>query len=176
MKSKHHARPTQGRTFGSHLITLRSKKSERNEPQLDKTNKVTVRPAKTRISLGIHPVWSDSSLCAQWVAKNPSFLHVDSEDSVFAGHTATLLVLSCHGSNQVVFNGVRNACHLPENGKSSCILFFFNHRTSTNVFVSWTVRNTVLKSLCNETLQWLKFCFGEIIGSIYGLALKYCQI
>ena len=28
------------------------------EPQHDKTNKVTVRPAKTQISLGIHPVWS----------------------------------------------------------------------------------------------------------------------
>ena len=52
------------------------------EPQHDKTNKmtVTVRPAKTRISLGIHPVWSETSLCAQWVAKDPSFLHADSED------------------------------------------------------------------------------------------------
>ena len=28
----------------------------------DKTNKVTVRPAKTQISLGIRPVWSKSSL------------------------------------------------------------------------------------------------------------------
>ena len=56
------------------------------------------------------PVWSESSLCAQWVAKDPSFLHADSEDSdqtgwmprlirVFTGRTAILLVLSCHGSN-----------------------------------------------------------------------------
>ena len=28
------------------------------EPQHDKTNKVTVRPAKTQISMGIRPVWS----------------------------------------------------------------------------------------------------------------------
>ena len=28
------------------------------EPQHDKTNKVTVRPAKTQISLGIRPIWS----------------------------------------------------------------------------------------------------------------------
>ena len=28
-----------------------------------------VRPSKTRISLDIRPVWSDSSLCAQWVAR-----------------------------------------------------------------------------------------------------------
>ena len=75
----------------------------------DKTNNVAVRPAKTQISLGIRPVWSESSLCAQWVAKGPSFLHADSEDSdqtglmprliwVFAGRTLTLLVLSQGGS------------------------------------------------------------------------------
>ena len=49
-----------------------------------------------------------SSQCAQWVAKNPSFLHADSEDShqtgrmprliwVFAGRTVILLVLSWGG-------------------------------------------------------------------------------
>ena len=75
------------------------------EPPRDKTNNVAVRPVKTQISLGIRPVWSESSLYAQWVAKGPSFLHVDCEDSdqtwrmprliwVLAGHTLTLLVLS----------------------------------------------------------------------------------
>ena len=34
----------------------------------DKIYKMTVRPAKTQISLGVRPVWSESSLCAQWVA------------------------------------------------------------------------------------------------------------
>ena len=34
---------------------------------------MTVRLAKTQISLGIRPVWSESSLCAQWVAKEPGF-------------------------------------------------------------------------------------------------------
>ena len=29
----------------------------------------------------IRPVWSESSQCAQWVAKDPGFLHADSEDS-----------------------------------------------------------------------------------------------
>ena len=59
---------------------------------------MTVCPAKTRIGLGIRPVWSESSLCAQWVAKDPSFLQADSEDPdqtgwmprliwIFAGHT-----------------------------------------------------------------------------------------
>ena len=50
-----------------------------NEPLRDKTNKM--RPAKTQIILGIRPVWSESSLYAQCVAKEPSFLHADSKDS-----------------------------------------------------------------------------------------------
>ena len=54
-------------------------------------NKVTVCPAKTQISLGIPQVWSESSPCAQWVAKDPSFLHADSEDwSDWAGTHADL--------------------------------------------------------------------------------------
>ena len=71
-------------------------------------NKMAVRPAKTQISLGIRPVWSEFSLCAWWVVKDPSFPHADSEDSdqtgwmprliwVFAGRIAILLVLSCRG-------------------------------------------------------------------------------
>ena len=58
-----------------------------------------------------------SLLCSQWVAKDPSFLHEDSEDSdqtewmprliwVFAGHTATLLVLSWGGSNGSAVQGI----------------------------------------------------------------------
>ena len=55
------------------------------------------------------PVWLEPSLCAQWVAKDPSFFHAYNEDSdqtgqmprliwVFAGRTVNLLVLSCCGS------------------------------------------------------------------------------
>ena len=35
-----------------------------HELRHDKTNKMSVRPAKTQISLGIRPVWSESSLSA----------------------------------------------------------------------------------------------------------------
>ena len=49
------------------------------EPHHDKTNKMDVRLAQ--ISLGIRPVWSESLLFAQWIAKDPNCLHVDSEDS-----------------------------------------------------------------------------------------------
>ena len=61
-------------------------KNGTNEPRHDKTNKISVRPAKTQISLGIRQVWSESSLCAQWVAKDPKFLHADSKDSDQTGH------------------------------------------------------------------------------------------
>ena len=37
-------------------------------------------PAKTNISLAICPVWLESSLCAEWVAKDPRILHADSDD------------------------------------------------------------------------------------------------
>ena len=90
-------------------LNLQTQYSSWYEPRHDKTNTMSVRPAKTRVSLGIRPVWSESSLCTQWVAKDPRFLHADSEDSdktgrmprliwVFARRTATLLVLSCRGS------------------------------------------------------------------------------
>ena len=46
-----------------------------------KPTKWQVRPVKTQISLGVYPDWSESSLSAQWVAKDPRFLHADSEDS-----------------------------------------------------------------------------------------------
>ena len=59
----------------------------KNEPGHDKTNKMSVCPAKTQISLGIRPVWSESLLCTQWVAKIPSFLHADSEDWSDWAHT-----------------------------------------------------------------------------------------
>ena len=100
----------------AHLSFYRQINSPKTiEPRHDKTNKMTVRPAKNQISLGIRPVWSESSLCAQWVAKDPSFLHADSEDSgqtgrmprliwVFVGRTLTLLVLSCCGSTFMQFS------------------------------------------------------------------------
>ena len=83
--------PLISKTLLSHLMTIQTK--------------WLCAQRRLKISQGIGVVWSESSLCAQWVAKDPSFLHVDSEDSdqtgrmprliwVFAGCTATLLVLS----------------------------------------------------------------------------------
>ena len=55
--------------------------SSKCEPPHDKTNKMNVRPAKTRISLGIRPVWSESSLSA-WRKLGSLTIHwAHSEDS-----------------------------------------------------------------------------------------------
>ena len=79
------------------------------EPPLGKTNKMDVRPAKTQISLGIRPVWSESSLSA-WRKLGSLATHWEhSKDSdqtgrmprlvwVFAERTFILLVLSWGGS------------------------------------------------------------------------------
>ena len=80
-----------------------------NEPRHDKTKKMTVRPAKTQISLGIRPVWSESSLSAwrkHWSLAT-HWAHTEDSDQtgrmprliwVFAGRTVILLVLSWGGS------------------------------------------------------------------------------
>ena len=60
--------------------------ARQNEPRHNKTNKNECAPSEDSDQPGhppslIRPVWSESSLCAQWVAKDPSFLHAYSEDS-----------------------------------------------------------------------------------------------
>ena len=58
---------------------------------MTKPTKLPVRPAKTQISLGFRPVWSESSLYAEWVAKDTRFLHADSEDSDQTGRMPRLI-------------------------------------------------------------------------------------
>ena len=90
----------------------KTNKTNAYEPHRDKTNKMTVRPAKTQISLGIRPVWSVSSLSARRELRSLAAHWAHSEDSdqtgrmsrliwVFAWRTATLLVLSW-GENLVL--------------------------------------------------------------------------
>ena len=67
---------------------------------MSKPTKMTVGLVKTLINLGICPVWSESSQCAQWVAKGPSFLHADSEVSDLTGRMPRLIWVfagsTCH--------------------------------------------------------------------------------
>ena len=89
-----------------------------NEPPHDKTNKMTVPPAKTPINLGIRPVWSvfavlrtqaffmrtaktDQTGCPGW------------SESLLGAH-AILLVLSGGGSNYKVLLFVESANKIQE--------------------------------------------------------------
>ena len=53
-----------GTKYWINVYSFPSCESKRNEPPHDKTSKMAVRPAKTQISLGIRPVWSESSMSA----------------------------------------------------------------------------------------------------------------
>ena len=82
-----------------------------------KPTKTFGHPAKTQISLGICPVGSESSQKAQWVAEDPMFLHVDSEDSdqtgqmprlirIFAGrigHFVSFVMRPAHMHNLIIW-------------------------------------------------------------------------
>ena len=66
------------------------------EPAHDKTYKMACASSE-EIRLGTCPVWSEFLLCAQWVAKDPNFLHADSEDwSVWADAQADLSLRWMH--------------------------------------------------------------------------------
>ena len=78
----------------------------KNEPRHDKTNKMTVSPAKTQISLA--SAQSDQSLCWPWVLSYPL-----SAQRRLWSDWADLLVLSCRGSNTLsieVLFGLGNCC------------------------------------------------------------------
>ena len=81
-----------------------------NEPRHDKTNKMNVHPAKTQISLGIRPVWSEPSLCTQWVAKDPLLAHLSQRLIWWAyriGRPPSSVVLRRHLSSSTLFKHLR---------------------------------------------------------------------
>ena len=72
----------------------------RNEPPRDKTNKMTVRPSKSHISLGIRPVWSESLLSARRKLGSLATHWAHSEDSDQTGRMRRLIWVvtgrTCH--------------------------------------------------------------------------------
>ena len=71
------------------------------EPPHDKTNNMAVRPVKTRMNLGICPVWSESSLSAWRKLGSLATHRAHSEDSDQTGRTVILLVLSSGSSYEL---------------------------------------------------------------------------
>ena len=131
---------------------------------------MNVRPAKTQISLGIRPVWSESSLSA-WRKLGSLATHwAHSEDSdqtgrmprltwVFAGRTLTLLVLSCRGSSSVT---------IPHPSLHTAV--------SQHLYISTTgfVRTIVFPPLAFETTAIRKFIYFIYLFIVYRQNIKQC--
>ena len=134
------------------------------EPPHDKTNKMTVRSVKTQISLGNRPVWSESSLRAQWVAMDPSFLHAGSKDwSDWVDAQADLSLCWVHMSFCWFWHEV---AHLIYEKKKNCfsLLMLFPAKV---VFMCWrNVRFIPFEHMCvfyckmiEWKSEWMKVFF-----------------
>ena len=144
----------------------------RNElqPPHDKTNKMTVRQAKSQISLGLHTVIWESSLCAQWVAKDTSFLHADSEDSdqtgrmpmliwVFTGHMR--FCWFCREVAEVYSYGCHNsALH----DQQSCW-------QDSSIIIWSTSQENLSTELCNQGRLKLP-CSAQMLARVFGFWIK----
>ena len=97
-----------------------------------KPTKWHVDPAKTHISLGSRPVWSESSLsaCIKLWSLATHWVHSDDSDQtglmprliwVFAGRTVILLVLSRGGSNMSWFQAYEFGCIFERHGIRWCL-------------------------------------------------------
>ena len=123
----------------------------------------------------VRPVWSESSLCAQWVAKGPRFLHADSEDSdqtgrmprliwVFAGRTLILLVLSCCGSHYQYMH----LCSL----LYALVLFAFK---LVIVHKSW---DFIIYNIVPQQGNYILECIIEFLVSVSNIVnvLQFCAV
>ena len=79
----------EGRQTHTHL-SIAAQQDRLFEPPHDKTNKMHVRPAKTQISLGIRPVWSESSLSAWRKLGSLATHRAHSEDSDQTGQSMVI--------------------------------------------------------------------------------------
>ena len=118
---------------------------------MTKPTKWHVRPAKTQISLGIHTVWSGSSLSAWRKLASLATHWAHSEDSdqtgriprliwVFAGRTLILLVLSCRGWNVMVISATAISHTWREWKFSQFVFIVIWSKSVTNVCISnWDI-------------------------------------
>ena len=175
---------------GPKQVHLRKLLAIVNEPRYDKTNKVSVRPAKTQISLGIRLVWPESSLSA-WRKLGSLATHwAHSEDSdqtgrmprliwVFAGYTLILLVLSCCGSNMTQWIHIRKVKHRIKTFQNKLSPISISHRRSVKLlklsYLTCTETATAKEIWnTNKVLQYfLVQCLHKVLArSYWRLVLK----
>ena len=137
--------------FSEYIIMTINTKYSSYEPRHDKTNKISLCPAKTQISLGICPVWSESSVCTQWVAKDRSFFHQSLSDQSSLSARAILLVLSWGGSNYI--EGLEIAfSFILQNEFHSIFSSIFHSAWQNLYFCNWIKTSSV----CNFDIAWIK--------------------
>ena len=130
---------------------------------MTKPTKWPVRPAKTQISLGIRPVWSESSLCAQWVAKDPSF---------FMRPAKTLISLSgCPGW----FESWLGAHVI------LLVLLWLNYDPTWEMESAWWSYKSWCWEIMNYTRitvnhQWMPFLYstGDALYTAFGSLMHFC--
>ena len=134
-----------------------------------KPTKWHVRPVKTQISLGIRPVWSESSLSA-WRKLGSLATHwAHSKDSdqtgqmprliwVFAGPTVILLVLS------------RGSSNLHTAGLKSNTVMILSFRTDMPGQTVQTQIRLLLEEQSDQGIHCLPFCLHHLDSLLYGRA------
>ena len=162
-----------------------------------------MRPAKKKkkkkknnkkISLGVRPVWSESSLCSQMVAKDPSFLHADSEDSdlslrwahsyffffffFFFFHEAaqirtvslnyTRIIIRTH-KTIIRFAGFERLMHNGENNwQHRDTLFVYCSENMSYVLTSWHIPQTFISLQYNKH-TWMQLSLLKREVETYGI-------
>ena len=145
----------------------------RYEPRHDKANKVSERPAKTQICLGIRPVWSESSLYAWRKLWSLATQWAHSEDSDQTGRTLTLLVLSCRGSYSVPVLVLQGKCLKrclfycrSKNEDEAHTSLVCDNRDNTFII---SIKNTANTKACGDLRQLNNYC---IIGCVKRCSMK----
>ena len=142
-----------------------------------------MRPAKTQISLGVCTDWSGmprliSSLCTQWIVKDLSFLHVDSEDAdqtgwmpgliwVFAGRTCHFLgfvvlrftFFNIKTRNSSSFDWLRSSL-LSQSFLFSCIFLHYFHSLFTISSMFLKLSHFPRKIIASTTSCYLRDFFN----------------
>ena len=141
------------------------------EPPHDKTNKMACAPSQD----------SDQPLCAQWVAKDSSFLHADNEDSdqtgrmprliwVFAERKVILLVLSWGGS-YIRFQQFKMMCivymHIELNFGAKCYnglhISYYDSKNANR----WQDKHVITCNVCTfwAIFAWVLFAVNKYTRS-----------
>ena len=118
---------------------------------------MSVLPAKTQISLGIRPVWSESLLSIWRILGSLATIERTAKTLprliwVFAGHTLILLVLSCRGSFLYVIQ-----TNSVDHEQTLCYQSWKNLK---NVTKSPNVSNAMVNLIINtcKILNFYSFC------------------